>query len=111
VLSADAVLWDHARQIATTQPTLAQALRIGRPDLPRHFDDGGLIDLNGAPADLLDTLPGVTGKQAAAIVISRTQYGRFRAVDELWTRGLLPAQLAPQLTDRLVIVDVQDSVD
>jgi hypothetical protein len=109
VLSADVVLRNNARRIAANDPALAQALKIGRPDLPRHFDDGGLIDLNGAPAALLGTLPGVTGQQAAAIVLSRTQYGRFRAVDELWTRGLLPVHLAPQLTDLLVILDVQDA--
>ncbi|MEU4393475.1 BTAD domain-containing putative transcriptional regulator [Kribbella sp. NPDC023855] len=109
VLSADAVLRNNARQIVANEPALAQALRIGRPDLPRHFDDGGLVDLNGAPAAVLETLPGVTGEHAAAIMLSRTQYGRFRVVEELWSRGLLPAHLAPQLTDRLVILNVQDT--
>jgi hypothetical protein len=42
-------------------------------------------------------------------VLSRTQHGRFRLVDELWTRGLLSPGLAPQLADRLVVIDVQDS--
>jgi hypothetical protein len=107
--SADAVLRNQARQLAATQPALARSLGIGRPDLPRQYDDGGLIDLNDAPADLLDTLPGVTGRQAASIVVSRTQTGRFRSIDELWTRGLLPAHLAPQLVDRLVIIDIQDT--
>ncbi|MEV8373511.1 BTAD domain-containing putative transcriptional regulator [Kribbella sp. NPDC056861] len=106
--SPDAVLRNEARHLASTQPARARLLGIGRPDLPRQFDDGGLIDLNDAPADLLDTLPGVTGKQAAAIVVSRLQSGRFRRVDELWTRGLLPGPLAPELTDRLVIIDLQD---
>lgn len=108
-LAPDAVLRNQARLIAAHQPALARSLGIGRPDLPRQYDDGGLIDLNDAPADLLDILPGITGKQAAAIVVSRTQQGRFHLVDDLWTRGLLPAHLAPQLADRLVIIDVQDS--
>ncbi|NEA30941.1 helix-hairpin-helix domain-containing protein [Streptomyces sp. SID13031] len=107
--SNDALLRNQARHIAATEPTRARALGIGRPDLPRQFDDGGLIDVNDAPVDLLDTLPGITGRQAAAIVASRTQQGRFRLVDELWTRELLPTQLAPQLADRLVVIDVQDS--
>lgn len=109
-LSPEAVLRSEARQIAATQPTLARSLRIGRPDLPRQFDDGGLIDVNDAPVDLLDTLPGVTGKQAAAIAVSRSQQGRFRLVDEVWTRGLLPPHLAPQLADRLVVIEVQDGL-
>jgi hypothetical protein len=108
-VSADAVLRNQARQIATYQPALARTLGIGRPDLPRQFDDGGLIDLNSAPAEWLGTLPGVTRQQADAVVLSRTQHGRFRLVDELWTRGLLSPGLAPQLADRLVVIDVQDS--
>ncbi|MDX6281514.1 MAG: hypothetical protein QOH03_2585 [Kribbellaceae bacterium] len=108
-VSADAVLRNQARQIATYQPALARTLGIGRPDLPRQFDDGGLLDLNSAPVEWLATLPGVTRPQADAIVLSRTQHGRFRLVDELWTRGLLSPGLAPQLADRLVLIDVQDS--
>src|SRR5690606_39982870 len=39
---------------------LAKRLAIGRPDLPRQFDDGGLIDLNHAPEHVLTSLPGVS---------------------------------------------------
>ncbi|WBQ03950.1 BTAD domain-containing putative transcriptional regulator [Kribbella sp. CA-293567] len=104
----DAVRRQQARELARTNPAAARSLGIGRPDLPRQYDDGGLVDLNDAPADLLDTLPGVTGKQAAAIVVSRAQQGRFRTVDELSTRGLLPTHLLHELADRLVIIDIQD---
>jgi hypothetical protein len=34
-------------------PVLARELRIGRPDVPRQFDDGGLVDLNHAPVPVL----------------------------------------------------------
>jgi hypothetical protein len=101
----------QARQLALEQPALAQSLRIGRPDLPREYDDGGLVDLNSVPAAWLAILPGVTRQQADAIVLSRTQYGRFRLVDELWSRGLLPPGMAPQLADRVVVIDVQDQAD
>jgi hypothetical protein len=108
-LAPDPLRRSQARQFAAEQPALARSLGIGRPDLPRQYDDGGLIDLNEAPTDVIDTLPGITGKQAAAIVVSRTQHGRFRVVDELWTRGLLPPGAAPELAERVVIIDVQDS--
>ena len=32
---------------------LAQELKIGRPDLPRDYDDGGLVDVNHVPAAIL----------------------------------------------------------
>jgi hypothetical protein len=41
---------EAARAIVARDAQLARELRIGRPDLPRQFDDGGLVDLNHAPA-------------------------------------------------------------
>ena len=38
-----------AHRLFVTNSALADELRIGRPDLPRRFDDGGLIDVNHAP--------------------------------------------------------------
>jgi hypothetical protein len=40
-------------------PAVAAELRIGRPDLPRNFDDGGLIDVNTVPAQVLSRLLGL----------------------------------------------------
>jgi len=33
----------QARQLLANDPGLARELRIGRPDLPRDYDDGGLV--------------------------------------------------------------------
>ncbi|WP_214371319.1 hypothetical protein [Pseudonocardia sp. H11422] len=40
---------EDARRLAASDPQMARELRIGRPDLPRSYDDGGLVDLNSAP--------------------------------------------------------------
>lgn len=34
-----------ARQLASTDPLFARDLRIGRPDLPVTYEDGGLVDI------------------------------------------------------------------
>ena len=41
---------EEAREIARRDPQMARDLRIGRPDLPRQYDDGGLVDVNSAPS-------------------------------------------------------------
>lgn len=69
---------------------------------------GGVVDLNDAPAEVLSALPGLNQQLGAAIVSSRTQAGRFRSVDELWSRGVLSGPPSKDLRDRLVVVAVQD---
>src|SRR5699024_9098088 len=44
-------LRQEARKILHRDPMMARELRIGRPDLPRTYDDGGLVDLNTAPGE------------------------------------------------------------
>ncbi|MET0451282.1 MAG: ComEA family DNA-binding protein [Mycobacterium sp.] len=56
---------------------------------------GGLINLNTATAEELDTLPGVGPVTAAAIVAWREANGRFAGVDQLGeVDGIGPARLA-----------------
>ena len=43
----------EARRLQQDNPVLAQELKIGRPDLPRGYDDGGLVDVNHVPAAIL----------------------------------------------------------
>src|SRR6266700_4115871 len=49
----------QARQIARANRVLARELRIGRPDLPREYDDGGLVDVNHVPGDILTSCLGL----------------------------------------------------
>ncbi|WP_165554423.1 BTAD domain-containing putative transcriptional regulator [Kribbella capetownensis] len=94
-----------AREIAARSPLDAQRLGIGRPDLPRTFDDGGLVDPNHVPAALLARVPGISSQHAALIVIDRTQRGPFTSLEDLSQRGLLPQPLPDSIADHLVIVD------
>jgi competence protein ComEA len=64
---------------------------------------GGLVNLNSATAEQLDTLPGVGPTTAAAIIAHRDQHGPFTAVDQLIdVRGIGEAKLA-QLRDLVTI--------
>jgi hypothetical protein len=47
---------------------LARELGIGRPDLPRQMDDGGLIDLNHVPVSVMAGLLGLSEADAAKVV-------------------------------------------
>lgn len=84
----------QALELLQHHPSLAAELGIGRPDLPGHFDDGGLVDVNAVPETVLAGLPGVGPQRAWAIVVDRSRRGPFTTVDDLVTRGLLvPAEL------------------
>ncbi|MDT5019364.1 MAG: competence protein ComEA [Mycobacterium sp.] len=55
---------------------------------------GGLVDLNTATVEQLDTLPGIGPVMAAAIVAWRDANGRFASVDQLGdVDGIGPARL------------------
>ncbi|GAA2677981.1 BTAD domain-containing putative transcriptional regulator [Actinoplanes palleronii] len=81
---------DLARRFAAVNPLGAVQAGIGRPDLLRYFDDGGLIDLNHAPPQEFTRLPGVTPFDAHRIGLDRHQNGPFRQPADLVLRGLLP---------------------
>ncbi len=68
------------------------------PDAPptagKAASPGGLVDLNAATVEELDTLPGVGPVTAAAIIAWRDANGRFTSVDQLGdVDGIGPARL------------------
>ena len=68
--------------------------RGGRPPAGKPSAPGGLVDLNTATVEQLDTLPGVGPVTAAAIVAWRDANGRFTSVDQLGdVDGIGPARL------------------
>ncbi|REE99460.1 ComEA family DNA-binding protein [Thermomonospora umbrina] len=88
-----------ARELAAADPAMAKELRIGRPDLPRRYDDGGLIDVNHAPAGVLVMLPGITEEMARRIVAVRDETGGFLSAEELSTLASLPPALTTDLAE------------
>jgi competence protein ComEA len=78
-------------------PAASQAPSIpGDPATP-----DGLVDLNSATQEQLDTLPGIGPVTAAAIIAWRDANGRFSSVDQLGdVEGIGPARL-DKLRDRV----------
>ncbi|MEY9850222.1 hypothetical protein ABH940_007346 [Streptacidiphilus sp. BW17] len=95
----------HARELLADDPGLARELRIGRPDLPRAYDDGGLADVNHVPAPVLASLPGMTPDLARQIVETRESRGSFTCIQELEVFANLPDELAVELADRLLFLN------
>ena len=87
----------EAREIAQKNPVLARELRIGRPDLARDYDDGGLVDMNQVPAQILHSQLGLSAAEAAAVVAARARLGSFSSANEVTTY----ASLAPDRLDAL----------
>lgn len=68
---------------AKRNPRLADELGIGRPDLRRNFNDGGLLDVNHVRESYLPHLPGVNQDLAARIVGHRQSVGGFHTAGDL----------------------------
>jgi DNA uptake protein ComE-like DNA-binding protein len=74
---------EQARELAASNPVLAHELGVGRPDVPHDYDDGGLVDVNHVPGQVLQESLGLTAAESAAIISVREQLGRFSGPDEL----------------------------
>ncbi|WP_214409839.1 ComEA family DNA-binding protein [Sphaerisporangium fuscum] len=92
-------LRQQARELAERDPALARELRIGRPDLPRHYDDGGLVDINHAPAEVIAHLPGMTRELAQRVVEARANVGGFISPEDVSIAVDLPPQLTADLVE------------
>ncbi|MEU5155495.1 helix-hairpin-helix domain-containing protein [Glycomyces sp. NPDC021274] len=62
---------------------MAKRNGVGRPDLPRSLDDGGLVDLNHAPVEVLRDLPGFNEATALQVRERVEQLGPFQSLDEV----------------------------
>ncbi|GAA1520669.1 hypothetical protein GCM10009677_62300 [Sphaerisporangium rubeum] len=89
----------QARELAERDPALAREVRIGRPDLPRQYDDGGLVDVNHAPAAVIAALPGMTPELARRVVAHREETGLFVSAEEVSIAVNLPPHLNADLVE------------
>jgi hypothetical protein len=71
----------EAKAIAARDVNLARELRIGRPDLPRQYDDGGLVDLNHVPGPIMVQLLGLAEADAAQVLEGEGGSLALHAVD------------------------------
>jgi len=94
----------RAVKIATEDPAMARELAIGRQDLRRTFDDGGLVDVNSVPAEVLMGLSGMTAEMAERVVQVREIRGPYASVDELSVYAELPPGLAERLAEYLLFL-------
>lgn len=82
------------RALAQRDPALARQLGVGRPDLARAQDDGGLLDLNALPADALAHWGAIAVEDARHIVSTRQYRSRLSGLVDLEGAGLSAATLA-----------------
>ena len=84
---------------AATAPVAPNGQQIGAAGASA----GGPVDLNGADAALLDTLPGVGPSTAEKIVTDRESNGPFKTVEDLGrVSGIGPKKLE-QLRDLVIV--------
>jgi hypothetical protein len=92
----------EARRILSADPELARQLGIGRPDLPRRYQDGGLVDANHAPASVLARLAGIGPDLAHQIVANRESVGGFRDLSDMSITLGVPPQTLDEASTFLV---------
>lgn len=97
-------LREQARQFAAFDPIRAVHLGIGRPDLMRGFDDGGLIDLNHVPGAELARQTSLSLPEAHRIVTNRLEHGPYLRPEDLLLRGLISPRTLRRLAPRLVCI-------
>ncbi|MBW4720612.1 helix-hairpin-helix domain-containing protein [Saccharothrix obliqua] len=95
---------EEARALVARDPALARDLRIGRPDLPRQYDDGGLVDINNAPPAVIAQCCGLNEQAAHQIDRARRDHPTpFHSVDELLVFAELDVTTWELLRERAVV--------
>ena len=95
---------EEARALKAQDPDRADELGIGRPDLGRGYDDGGLVDLNTAPASVIASVCRMDAALAEAIVAARTgRGGVFYVLGEVLMDVAVPPSVKDELQDRAVL--------
>lgn len=95
---------ERYRELVEKDRPLARSMHVGRPDVARDYDDGGLLDINSVPAQALSAHGGLSHVEATKIVEVRGQLGRYVNMDELLAYVDLPETTANRLRDLAVFV-------
>jgi len=95
---------EEARELARRDPQMARDLRVGRPDLARQYDDGGLVDVNSAPEVTLTRWLGLSAAQSAQVVEVRQRLNRFEHVEDLVNLAGLEPSTYDQVKDRIILL-------
>ena len=93
---------DQARKLAGDNPALARDLKIGRPDLDRSYDDGGLVDVNHVGAEVLVRYLDLSPEEAGAIIAARGELGRFSSCPEVTTYANLRPNRLDSISDLMI---------
>ncbi|MET8548114.1 AfsR/SARP family transcriptional regulator [Micromonospora zamorensis] len=94
----------QARNLLHRYPSARLEFAIGRPDLPRAFDDGGLVDVNAVPDHVLAMLPGLTDAQRRQVAMDRWVRGPYASMEEFAARCPLPLAATDALRDVLLFL-------
>ncbi|MFZ1995553.1 MAG: helix-hairpin-helix domain-containing protein [Solirubrobacteraceae bacterium] len=93
-----------ARKLVSDRPAEARQLGVGRPDLLGSFN-AGLVDLNSAPAFVIESVSGIDAPSAARIVETREQIkGQFGSLEDMDLVLDLSAETLAKLRDVAVFV-------
>jgi competence protein ComEA len=98
------VLFLIAALASLTAPALAQLKPMTPPSAisAPTASAGGLIDINSASAEALDTLPGIGDARAKAIIAGRPYTDKA----DLVTKKILPQNVFDGLKDRIALANI-----
>lgn len=95
---------EEYRSLARTDPVIATEMGVGRPDLRRPFEDGGLLDLNALGAPALSHFGQLPLEIAERIVAVRESQGMLHSVDELLVHTGMPPAVVARLREYAVFI-------
>jgi competence protein ComEA len=77
--------------------------RLGEQSEPHSSSNEEKIDINSAPAAVLDSLPGIGEVRSQRIVDSRQRNGPFSRIEELVERKLIPQSVFDQIRELITV--------
>ncbi len=93
-----------ARKLVAHDPVLAHELRVGRPDLPHSYDDGGLVDLTTAPAEVIAAVCHIEVDVASRVAAPFADDLLVGSIEEVLAVTGVPMRQWARVLDRAVVV-------